>query len=119
VLVLIDADADIYLFHEKYLKRGLLGGQEAADEFVSKVREYLVALGSIIGASDVQIVVKAYANLSGLAQACVRAGMSGSVTDISQFWVGFSRRYPQVDFVDVGSGKEEADNKIRGEYTPG
>lgn len=103
-------------FHEKYLKRGLLGGQEAADEFMSKIKEYVGSLESIERPHE--IVVKAYANLSGLAQACVRDGRLGNLTDLTQFWVGFSRRYPQVDVVDVGSGKEEADNKIRGRLTP-
>ena len=54
--------------------------------------------------------------MSGLAQACVRDKKLGSTVEISQFWIGFSRRYPLVDFVDVGSGKEEADNKLRGRW---
>jgi len=65
-------------------------------------------------ANNVQVMVKAYANMNGLAQACVRDGKVQGVADMSQFWIGFSRRYPLMDFVDVGSGKEEADNKIRG-----
>jgi hypothetical protein len=104
-------------FHEKYLSRGLAGGQAAADQFMEKVREHLVALGSAIGdAKAVPVVVRAYANLSGLAQACVRDKKLSSVGDMTQFWIGFTRRYPLVDFVDVGSGKEEADNKLRGKF---
>ncbi len=75
----------------------------------------MVALGSSLeGAKTIPVMVKAYANLNGLAQACVRDKKIGSVTDMVQFWVGFSRRYPLVDFIDVGAGKEEADNKLRG-----
>jgi len=114
VLVLIDADADMYLFHERFLSRGLQGGQDAADEFMVKAREHLLSLEpSIDDAKTIPVMVKAYANLSGLAQACVRDKKLSSVSDMVQFWIGFSRRYPLVDFVDVGSGKEEADNKIR------
>ncbi|KAE9364678.1 hypothetical protein N431DRAFT_421835 [Stipitochalara longipes BDJ] len=116
VLVLIDADADSYLFHEKYLSRGLSGGQAAADQFLEKVREHLVSLGAAINdPKTVPVVVKAYANLSGLAQACVRDRKLSCVGDMSQFWVGFTRRHPMVDFVDVGTGKEEADNKLKTE----
>jgi hypothetical protein len=82
---------------------------------MEKVREYLASLGSTInGPKSVPVMVKAFANLSGLAQACVRDRKLSSVGDMTQFWIGFTRRYPLVDFVDVGSGKEEADNKLRG-----
>jgi hypothetical protein len=78
-------------------------------------REYLVSLGSSVeDANTVPIVVKAYANLNGLAQACVREKRVKTGADIVQFWIGFTRRYPLVDFVDVGAGKEEADSQIRG-----
>ena len=89
--------------------------QAAADEFIAKVRQYLVSLGSSAeDANTVPIVVKAYANLNGLAQACVREKRVKTGVDVVQFWIGFTRRYPLADFVDVGAGKEEADNKIRG-----
>jgi hypothetical protein len=91
------------------------GGQSAADDFMTKVREYLVSLGPAMkDAKTIPVIVKAYANLSGLAQACMRDKKVGSVGDMGQFWCGFTRRYPLVDFVDVGAGKEEADNKLRG-----
>lgn len=92
----------------------MIGGQEAADEFVRKVREHIASFGSIQEVDNVQIVVRAYANLAKVAQACMADGRLDNISDLSQFWVGFSRRYPQVDFVNIGSGKEEADNKIRG-----
>lgn len=79
------------------------------------VREHLDSMGSSISdARNVPVVIKAYANMGGLAQACVRDRKLSSVSEMTQFWIGFSRRYPHVDFVDVGPGKEEADNKIRG-----
>jgi hypothetical protein len=97
------------------LSRGLAGGQAAADQFMGKVREHLVSLGSTISdPKSVPVMVKAFANLSGLAQACVRERKLSSVGDMTQFWIGFTRRYPLIDFVDVGPGKEEADNKLRG-----
>jgi hypothetical protein len=91
------------------------GGQLAADKFMEKVREHLAALvPAIPNVKSIPVVVKAYANLSGLAQVCVRDKKLNSIGDLTQFWIGFTRRYPLIDFIDVGFGKEEADNKLRG-----
>jgi hypothetical protein len=92
----------------------LAGGQDAADQFMEKVRKYLTSLGSIKDPKLVPVMVKAFANLSWLSRACVRDKKVKSVDDLVQFWIGFVRRYALVDFVDVGPGKGEADNKIRG-----
>ena len=61
-------------------------------------------------------MVRAYANLKGLAQACIQSGKTKHVADLSLFAVGFTKRQALFDFVDVGAGKERADNKIRGIY---
>lgn len=95
----------------------MAGGQVAADEFMAAVREHLKSL-EVENAGSIPVAVKAYANLGGLAQACVRDKKLTNAGVMSQFWIGFSRRFPLVDFIDVGSGKEEADNKIRGKWTP-
>lgn len=110
--VLIDADADIYYFTDDLLSQGLKGGQLAADMLIEKVRDHLVSLGpSFKDATTIPIMVKAYANLSGLSY---HLRDIASPKEINQFWIGFSQRSPFIDFVDVGSGKEAADNKIRG-----
>ena len=85
---------------------------------MAKVREHLLSLGPPFkDAKTVPIMVKAYANLHGLAQACVRNMKLGFVGEMVQFWLGFSRSSPLVDFVDVGPGREEADNKLRGKWS--
>ncbi|KAK0122822.1 hypothetical protein ONS96_009855 [Cadophora gregata f. sp. sojae] len=111
VSVLIDADADIYYFTNNLLSQGLKGGQLAADMLIEKAREHLVSLGpSFKDAMTIPIMVKAYANLGGLTS---HLRDIASPKEIVQFWIGFSQRSPFIDFVDVGSGKEAADNKIR------
>lgn len=60
------------------------------------------------------ILVKAFANLEGLAIALVRDGRLKDVSQLRAFATGFSSRRAFFDFVDVGAGKERADNKIRG-----
>ncbi len=97
------------------MSRGLVGGLAAAEQLMDKVREHLASLGSAIDdPKTVSVMVKAYANLDGLAHAWVRDKKLSSLSDMTQFWIGFTRRYPLVDFVDVGSGKEEADTKLKG-----
>ncbi len=90
------------------------GGQAAAEQFMAKVREHLASLESFNDADKIPIMMKAYANLHGLAQACVRDKKVPSVATMVDFWCGFTRRFPISDFMDVGPGKEEADNKLRG-----
>jgi hypothetical protein len=84
---------------------------------MAKVKSHLRSLDSFKEVEKIPVVIKAYANLYGLAQACVRDKKVPSAQTIVDFWCGFSRRFPLVDFVDVGAGKEEADNKLRGNYS--
>ncbi|KAL2063046.1 hypothetical protein VTL71DRAFT_6118 [Oculimacula yallundae] len=113
VSVLIDADADIYYFAEEFISQGLKGGQAAADKLIEKIREQLSLDSSCKDPSKIPIVVKAYANFNGMASHFKKVNKVSNLQEVMQFWAGFSQRYPFVDFVDVGHGKEGADNKIR------
>ncbi|KAL2063045.1 hypothetical protein VTL71DRAFT_6117 [Oculimacula yallundae] len=115
ILVLIDADAQTNLFHDQYLTRGFEGGHAAAVALTDKVQDHLIkGLGaSVEKAKALPIMIKAYANLQGLSNFCVRDQRLSSPDALSRFWSGFSRSSALVDFVDVGWGKEEADSKLR------
>lgn len=58
--------------------------------------------------------MRAFANVSGLAAALVRDGRLRQEVQLRLFAAEFSNRQPFFDFVDVGNGKERADQKIRG-----
>jgi hypothetical protein len=60
------------------------------------------------------ILVRAFANLEGLAIALVRDDRLKDVSQLRAFATGFSSRRAFFDFIDVGVGKERADHKIRG-----
>ena len=60
------------------------------------------------------VVVKAFAHLDGLGSRLVREARVKDTAQVRAFCAGFSSRLPMFDFVDVGFGKERADNKIRG-----
>lgn len=64
-------------------------------------------------ATDIgQVVVRVYANLKGLADACTKTGLISSPAQLEEFARGFTRGKTLFDFVDVGYGKDRADGKV-------
>jgi len=66
----------------------------------------------------VDILVRAFANVGGLGAALEHDGRLKDAAQLRAFATGFSSRQAFFDFVDVGSGKERADLKVRGEAHP-
>ena len=64
--------------------------------------------------NNMDILVRAFANVSGLGRALVREGRLQDINQLRAFATGFSNRQVFFDFVDVGPGKERADYKIQG-----
>jgi hypothetical protein len=91
-----------------------LGGRRAASQLYSAVQTYIEE-----GTNDIplgtRIVCRMYANAKGLADVLVRAGIIQEIGIFEDFVRGFSRGKILFDFVDVGSGKDRADEKIIGE----
>ncbi|KAI9158178.1 Thiol-specific monooxygenase [Paramyrothecium foliicola] len=110
-VVLVDADADGYVFQDKYLVKGEAGGQEAADAFYLGLRRYLREINGL--SENVVILVKAFANVGGLGASLVRDGRLQDVSQLQAFFRGFTSRKAFFELTDVGAGKERADNKIR------
>lgn len=67
------------------------------------------------GLGDVDIMARAFANVSGLGATLERSGRLRHAEQLRTFTAGFSNRKAFFDFVDIGPGKERADMKIRGE----
>jgi hypothetical protein len=55
-----------------------------------------------------------YANVSGLAEVLRRKGIIEDVSLFEDFTRGFTRGKAHFDFIDVGAGKDRADEKIIG-----
>ncbi|KAL8761918.1 MAG: hypothetical protein Q9194_007633 [Teloschistes cf. exilis] len=105
-------------FRDVYLNKGEDGGKYAADALLGEVKTYLKQLGLPAAGSNTDVVVRAYANLRGLGRACLKYGWMDATTatmttGLQQFANGFTGRQPLFDFVDVGDGKEKADQKIK------
>ena len=92
--------------------RAAIGGKQAADELLARVRE---SVRGILSDSDkLDIMVKAFANVEGLAMALMRNGKLKDVDQLRAFIADFSRRLPFFDFIDIGAGKKRPDHKIHG-----
>ncbi|KAK5662850.1 hypothetical protein OQA88_6261 [Cercophora sp. LCS_1] len=106
ILVLIDGDG--LLFGEQYVRLGLEGGKQAAYALRTAI---LNECGQ--HAVGVEVIAKVYVNLSGLAKAMRRDGCLDNEADFKDFSLGFTQGKATFDFIDVGHGKERADNKVK------
>ncbi|KAI9847009.1 MAG: hypothetical protein M1837_003365 [Sclerophora amabilis] len=109
VLVLIDGDGMI--FENSLLQSAERGGKDAAGLLQSAVKDYLHREFHDLP-SDCKIVVRVYANVKGLAETCYKAGIVDKPSMVEEFARGFTRSRHLFDFIDVGSGKDRADDKL-------
>jgi len=109
-MVLIDGDGMI--FQDSFLQQGEQGGKDAANQLWAAIREY--SIRNLPNVSSPKIITRIYANVKGLADACYKSGIIERPILIEEFARGFNGSRLLFDFVDVGSGKDRADDKIAG-----
>lgn len=114
-MVLIDGDGMI--FEDALIQQGEAGGKEAAGQLWCAMRDHVHRTLPEMP-SDYKILARVYANVKGLADACVRADVLDDPSLLEDFARGFTGNKQLFDFVDVGSGKDRADEKLSGEYPP-
>lgn len=84
-----------------------------ADELLIRTREHLRPLFE--DADSLDILVRVYSNLEGMANLLVREGKVRNLGQLRAFSTGFSGRISNFDWVDVGVGKEgSSGRKVRG-----
>ncbi|KAM0421402.1 hypothetical protein ACHAPT_010756 [Fusarium lateritium] len=108
VAVLVDGDGA--KFQDSLLQEPEEGANDAALALKQHVVDYL--RDTNIG-SDITIFARVFANVRDLAQSL---RLSGIINHDEKFWrfvTNFTNARAEFDFVDVGSGKENADSKIR------
>ncbi|GKT46813.1 uncharacterized protein ColSpa_06994 [Colletotrichum spaethianum] len=114
VFVIIDGDGAV--FQEALLKRGADGGAEAGYLLFTEIKNYVTDAYPEAASEDWNIIVQVVLNVDGLAKklhsSCVIPNTSTERT-LAEFGRGFGRAQPLFSFIDVGSGKESADHKIR------
>lgn len=108
-VVLVDGDG--YPFPDHLIRKGLEGGQEAAQHLESRTIDYLK--GHYNG-SQWRIIVRIFIGLDGLYGVYQRMELVNHLNVLRQFMIGFGKARGLFDVVDVGRGKERADHKLKG-----
>lgn len=101
------------IFEDQLIQQGESGGKDAANKLWNAIRDNVhQSMPSIT--AEYKIVTRIYANLKGLATTLYLAGIVEKPTVVEDFARGFTGSKQLFDFVDVGSGKDRADDKIIG-----
>lgn len=93
------------------ITRGQAGGYAAAQTLSDTILHFLT---SNYGGQQYQLWVYIYFNKRGLLDAFGRAGNPTAKTKFEDFYMGFNEAAERFLMVDVGSGKEAADAKLKG-----
>nr|XP_036577175.1 C-x8-C-x5-C-x3-H type zinc finger protein [Colletotrichum truncatum]KAF6784087.1 C-x8-C-x5-C-x3-H type zinc finger protein [Colletotrichum truncatum] len=114
VFVIIDGDGAV--FQDALLKKGVDGGAEAGYLLWAEIKKYVTDAYPESASEDWSIIVQIVLNMDGLAKKLHASGIIPNSTverTLADFGRGFGRSQPLFSFIDVGSGKESADHKIR------
>ncbi|KAH7464458.1 hypothetical protein FOMA001_g17636 [Fusarium oxysporum f. sp. matthiolae] len=97
-------------FDERFVKDGEEGGSRAAKQLYDTIKDSLRCKGL----ETCEVMVRVYANLTGLSKALCKNGLAGAEKrSLSSFTTGFNRSYGLADFIDAGELKENADFKLK------
>ncbi|TFY69774.1 hypothetical protein EVJ58_g230 [Rhodofomes roseus] len=114
VLCLIDGDGNI--FAQDLLRLGLAGGRQAAALLTKGLMDHLENIDSP-DAGRGQLWLTIYCNKAGLLDTLAQNNVCDA-DNFEAFVMGFNQASPLFSMVDVGSGKEAADAKIKGHRFP-
>ncbi|KAJ4290467.1 hypothetical protein N0V90_010684 [Kalmusia sp. IMI 367209] len=109
IMVLLDGDGMI--FQDDFIREGLIGGKHAAARLYHEILGYVERETNNIPTTS-RVVCRIYANVKGLSEVLVKAGITEHVSQFEEFARGFTTGRTLFDFIDVGPGKDRADDKI-------
>jgi hypothetical protein len=99
------------IFKDGFLQQGEQGGKDAANQLWAALNEYV---SRNLPNLSLKIIARIYANVKGLSDTCHKAGIIDKPSVMEDFVRGFNESRSLFDFVDVGTGKDRADDKIAG-----
>jgi hypothetical protein len=105
-------DGDGMIFQDHFIQNGEQGGKDAANQLWAALTQYVSR--NLPNVSSPKIMTRIYANVKGLGNACHQAGIINTPSLMEDFVRGFNESRLLFDFVDVGTGKDRADDKIGG-----
>ncbi|EMD00486.1 hypothetical protein BAUCODRAFT_20579 [Baudoinia panamericana UAMH 10762] len=106
-------DGDGAVFNDYLYAQGKEGGADAAHQLYTALRNNLLSLYPEANVSDWSIVVYIVLNIQGLGTKLQACGIIANPNELTGFGRAFSLAQPLFTFIDVGSGKERADHKVR------
>ncbi|KZT30410.1 hypothetical protein NEOLEDRAFT_1144074 [Neolentinus lepideus HHB14362 ss-1] len=110
-------DGDGHIFSQELLSKGRGGGRQAAMLLTKGIMTYMHNDdGATTGRSQLWLTI--YCNKSGLLETLVNYHIC-TAEQFESFVLGFNQASPLFSIVDVGSGKEAADAKIKGGHDNG
>lgn len=112
VTVLVDGDGAI--FRDEFYENPAEGAQKASVALQQEVRNYLKQTQPDL--DDVPILLRIFVNIHGLAGVLRSLDIIGGDKDMRLFAEYFNKSRAEFDMVDVGSGKENADAKMRSKH---
>lgn len=101
------------IFNDELLQQGEKGGKEAANQLWSSINDFVH--GALPQLSAPKILVRIYANVRGLADVLHKSGIIDRASLFEDFVRGLTGSKLLFDFIDVGTGKDKADDKITGQ----
>ena len=108
VFCLIDGDGTIFSLAQ--VAKGQTGGRECAAKLTESIRKQLPA-------DAYQLYVWVFMNKGGFLETLRKCGKEDARRNFDDFIKGFNQAADRFLMVDVGSGKEAVDAKIKGEVS--
>ncbi|XP_006460197.1 hypothetical protein AGABI2DRAFT_191961 [Agaricus bisporus var. bisporus H97] len=108
VVVLLDGDGAI--FTPQLIALGQSGGHQAAIKLSDSIKDHILSLDEI---DQFQLSVFVFFNKKGLFDTFYRCSFHSAKARLDDFVAGFNQASDRFVMVDVGSGKEAADSKIK------
>lgn len=100
-------------FEDRLLAQAKDGGHQAAILLRLQTEKYIRDIRPD-WPHDLTIVTRVYANITGLSKASTDARIVPDSSRFEEFVRGFNMEHPLFDFLDSGSGKECADERLKG-----
>lgn len=95
------------------MKAGAEGGSEAGHILLSEIKHHIQERHEG-GSGHWPVMLQIYCNFDGLSRKLAQIGILRAPADFHNFARAFNLSQPLFSLIDVGSGKERADHKIKG-----
>lgn len=109
-LALVDGDGAV--FQDALVAAVAEGGSDAAHKLSTEIKSHLQSIDSSL--THLPLMVQMYTNVEGLSKKLLACGITKNIRDLYTFAQAFNMSQSFFSIVDVGSGKERADHKLKG-----